>query len=283
MRWTSLRGLLALSVAGVTALGGCNCGEPPEDCMGVAINFVAPSPTEQLTYEQDLDGDGSNGIQADVSVAVKDMCGNAAVMTSAKLERRGADEETWQDEKQGELEEGKATFRSVTFRPGVILRVRVVQQGRDTEYPKSQQYSNVFDPTARPVVTEFTFQQDANKDRVLNASELTNGAAPVAVIKTSNAVGEVTIWDASENAEFGSGTVVDGVATIELAGLPDKSNRSYSLVAVVRNSSGLENKRKDPTSVDPVNDAAFASLTIDLVAPTVTILTRSKVVFGPSE
>ena len=283
MRWTSLRGLLTLSVAGVTALGGCNCGEPPEDCMGVAINFVEPNPAAQLSYEQDLDGDGSNGVQADVSVAVKDLCGKPAVMTLAKLDRRSPDEEAWGDEKQGELEEGKATFRSVTFRPGEILRVRVVQQGRDTEHPKTQPY-NVFNPNARPVVTEFTFQQDVNKDRTLNASELTGGATPVAVLKTSNAVGPVEIQDEISGVVFGTGTVAEGgTATVALSALPDKTSGTYSLVAVVKNASGLENKRKDATPEDPRNDAAFATLKIDLVAPAVTILTPADAVFGPAD
>ncbi len=283
MRWTSLKGLLALSVAGVTALGGCNCGEPPEDCMGVAINFVEPNPAAQLTYGNDLDGNGSNGIQADVSVAVKDLCGKPAVMTSAKLDRRSPNEEAWGDEKPAELEEGKATFRGVTFRPGELLRVRVVQQGRDTEHPKVQQY-NVFDPNARPVVTEFRFQQDLNGDRLLNASELTGGAAPVAVLKTSNAVGTVEIQDELSAVVFGTGTVAaDGTASVELSGLPDKTSGSYSLVAVVKNAIGLENKRKDATAEDPLNAPAFATLRIDLVAPVVTILSPSKAIYGPAD
>lgn len=263
MRW------LAVGIAAVIA-GGCTCGTDPDaNVCGIVVTFDSPQ-----------DGDDV-GTTLDVTItATRD--GGTVQIDSATLASRLTTSADFGPGRTGTINGNRVTFSGVTLEAGDNLLKASVQTpgiGDITECPGSGTITvtaaNTM--TGNPDVTSFTFQGDANNDKVLNLAELPNPPA-IALIGTQRAVGcMVRIVDqADNNSSFGSGMIgANGVASIPLnRAMMNNLEASYNLQAIIDPCGG----RTHDFAADV---EAKSTLRIDRQPPTCSLDLPMKTTVGP--
>ncbi len=111
--------------------------------------------------------------------------------------------------------------------------------------------------TIRPVVTSFAFQNDANNDKRLNATESPSGS-PVAIIGVSEAVTSVRVLNSNNltGAPYGTSGAAATSSNVTLTGVVGPE-ANYDLVAEITDAAGNRNVIANATPANPVNTAAL--------------------------
>ena len=144
---------------------------------------------------------------------------------------------------------------------------------------------NLVVDSLRPKVLSVQIPADTNGDGTLSKAELSalNGSPAVAVIQVSalDTGGTASVATTAgqllgpSQTSNGSGSI-----SVPLSGLPGTQEAAYALVVNLSRSSGNPNKTSNPSSLDPLNTAAFFTLNVDNNVPTVSITAPSKAVLG---
>lgn len=272
-----MRGMTSMRWVGVVALmgfvGACRCpNTAPEDCGTIDVNFESP-----------MNGD-TVASTLDVSInATRD--GGAIDLVSATVQTQPVSGGTFSQARPGEVSTNRATFTGVTLGAGqnlIKVNVQTVGVGAATECPGSRTITVLVDNTmpGTPDVTSFTFQGDANADKVLNLTELPNPpvTALIAATGTTSSCTVAVRDQASPMTVRGTGTFgANGIATVVLDDDMAMNNldATYALQAVVTCGTVTNNIATDVE--------AKSALRIDRQAPTCSLDAPMKTALGPSD
>jgi large repetitive protein len=269
MRW------LAVGIAAVI-VGGCKCGTDPDaNVCGIVVTFDSPKDNDDV------------GTTLDVTItATRD--GGAVQIDSAtlaaKLTSSGAD---FGPGRTGTVSGNRVTFSGVTLEAGENLIKASVQSpgvGALTECTGSGSITvtaaNMM--TGEPDVTSFTFQGDANNDKVINADEaMAAGNKITAVIATTRAFPNctVSVVDQGNNAMvYGPsvGIPANGIANVDLTMLTNPMEGTYNLQAIIECTGMPPRIHNIATDVE-----AKSALRVDRVKPTCNV--TAPVLVGPAQ
>lgn len=255
-------------------------GNTTSATVGVVVNLNVPVVTVPVTgtnlnTERDLDN-ATPGVQAQLVYAPAPPAGYKGVLCSSVQFASGA---VCPDGSGGFIVPGgdgiPAANAAFTY-PDGSYTIRVVFK----EIAGTQTVSDSTATTAisvesvRPAVTAFTYQNDANGDRRLNAAEQGSGN-PVAVFAISNGNGgTVVVRNRTDNqiVSAAPAAITGSAASVALSGL-GASTASFEgefpdLVAEVTTALGSKNMVQTPPPTGAtVNTVAFSSLRVDRVAP----------------
>lgn len=129
--------------------------------------------------------------------------------------------------------------------------------------------------SVRPAVATATFMNDANADKVLNATEQASGQPTLNLTFTNAPDGSsVTVINRANSSSVGTGTVTSQAASIALTlGLTNVSDESFDFEVRVTSPAPVSNpnNQANATPGTALNPQAFFSLQVDRVAPSCVI------------
>lgn len=267
------RSVVLMSCLSALLAAGCgSCGRPQVGST-LDVQFTQPADGATLTLANDADPN-TPGLQYAVIAQAVDSSGRQVTLSDAQLRFRASGATSWTNGPSPTLSGATATFANVTIPDGAeVLQVTVTEQGSSRQATRT---INVTVDTSRPAVTSITFQGDANRDNHLNKAEQATGA-PVAIITTAGMEDgqPVVVQDQSTGTVYGQGTTTSNAATVTLSSLPvtdTTDNTAFALVTVITNRAGKTNQTGAGNPSDPRNAAAFVTLIVDRVPPTITLI-----------
>lgn len=270
MHHYSVHKLMASLVGLAFVVGGCDCFDPVADTK-LQVEITEPAATV-LTRADDANGDASDGFQLQVVALATDSEGSREPeIDSATLEIRQGGATVGSPVEANDIQGTTIRFPHVTVAPGEFtIFVQARERTRQGEVEKNITVPLV---TNRPEVTAIRFEGDANGDGILNATESPSGQ-PVLIATIQRAEGGTArvLNAGAANAEVGAGvTIVNGEARIPLDALTVQPEGDYQLAVEATDTAGQQNQLGEGTGADARNDAAFVTLRVDRVAPTVII------------
>jgi hypothetical protein len=274
----TMRGALSLRwVAAVAAMiwaGACRCPpSSPDDCNDIVVSFVMPT-------------DGATvAATVDAAIKVTNMAGDAVDIDSATIATRPvASGSDFGPARDGTVSANQATFNGITLDAGMSLLKAIVQK-KNSQCTSSAIITVTVPPMnmGTPAIATFKFQGDADNNDVLNVNEVPLTTADIVANLTATGVNDqctVAIQDQGDTTKvYGTGTFTSGAAAVTLSNLPNKTDASYNLQAVISCPDTMPPRMNNLA----MNPEAKVTLKIDRIAPTCMIDVPAKMVLGPND